>query len=117
MPREPRPHPDADCYAVVPATANTVAKLALGVANDQGLTVVGEAIGSRVVPVVVFPCVNTNHAGDLAWDGHLAALRSAGVHLVYGEDVWPLHRSRSAPGRQLPWNVIWAAIQTAWCRG
>lgn len=47
LPSETSPHPAVDCYAVVPATANTVAKLALGIADNQALTAVCEAIGAR----------------------------------------------------------------------
>jgi hypothetical protein len=113
LPSEVSPHPEVDCYAVAPASANTVAKLALGIADNQALTQVCEAIGGRTVPVVVFPRINAAHAGQPAWAGHIAALRGAGVHLVYGERVWPLHQPRSAPGRHLPWNAILDAIKTA----
>ena len=113
LPGQTPPHPAVDCYAVVPASANTVAKMALGLADNQALTTVCEAIGGRDVPVVVFPRVNAAHAGQPAWPGHLSALRSAGVRLVYGEDVWPLHRPRSAPGKELPWEAIRAAIEAA----
>jgi hypothetical protein len=113
LPGEDSPHPKVDCYAVVPATANTVAKIALGIADNQALTQACEAVGGRTVPVVVFPRVNAAHAGQPAWPGHIATLQSAGVHLVYGEDVWPLHRPRSAPGRHLPWPAILHAIANA----
>jgi 3-polyprenyl-4-hydroxybenzoate decarboxylase len=106
LPSEDSQHPNVDCYVVAPASANTIAKLALGIADNQALTQVCEAIGGRTVPVVVFPRVNAAHAGQPAWESHLAALQRVGVRLVYGEDVWPLHRPRSAPGRQLPWQAI-----------
>ncbi|WP_459645535.1 flavoprotein [Kineococcus sp. NUM-3379] len=112
LPREPRPHPDPDVRLVAPATAGTVAKLALGLADNQALTPVCEAIGGGEVPVVVFPCVNAWHAGHPAWQGHLAALRSAGVHLVYGGDVWPLRRPGAAPV-DLPWGAVLRAVQAA----
>jgi 3-polyprenyl-4-hydroxybenzoate decarboxylase len=113
LPGEQSPHPNVDCYVVAPASANTVAKLALGIADNQALTQVCEAIGGHTVPVVVFPRVNAAHAGHPAWDDHIAALRRAGVHLVYGEDLWPLHRPRTAPGRQLPWPAVVEAVQAA----
>lgn len=113
LPGEASPHPKVDCYAFVPASANSVAKMALGLADNQALTTICEAIGGNEVPVVVFPRVNAAHAGQPAWPGHIAALRSAGVSLVYGEDVWPLHRPRSAPGRELPWTAIREAIEAA----
>lgn len=113
LPSEQSPHPDPDCFAVVPATANTVAKLALGLADNQALTSVCEAIGARSVPVVVFPRVNAGHAGQPAWPSHIDALTTAGVHMIYGPDVWPLHQPRSAPGRDLPWAAILDAIRSA----
>jgi Flavoprotein len=107
FPGEARPHPPVNCYVVAPASANTVAKLALGLADNQALTQVNEAIGTHGLPVVVFPRVNAAHVRHPAWDGHIAALRRAGVHLVYGEDVWPLHEPRSAPpDRDLPWTAV-----------
>ena len=112
LPGEVSPHPRVDGYAVVPASANTVAKLALAVADNQALTMVNEAIGTLGLPVVVFPRVNAAHARHPAWEGHLDALRRGGVHLVYGDDVWPLHEPRSAPGRELPWAAVVNAIRT-----
>jgi hypothetical protein len=106
LPSEASPHPEVGCYVVAPASANTLAKLALGIADNQALTQLCEAIGGRSVPVVIFPRINAAHAGQPAWNGHIAALQSAGVRLVYGDDVWPLHRPRSAPGRVLPWSAI-----------
>jgi flavoprotein len=113
LPWQDSPHPPVDCYAVVPATANTVAKLALGIADNQAVTQVCEAIGLGEVPIVVFPRINAAHSNQPAWSDHVAALRRAGVQLVMGEDIWPLHRPRSAPGRELPWASIIDAIVTA----
>ncbi len=111
MPGETSPHPPIDVYAVIPASANTVAKLALGLADNQLLTAACEAIGGQVVPVVVFPPVNAPHARQPMWDQHIAALRTAGVHLVYGEQVWPLHEPRQAPpGKDLPWPALLQAV-------
>lgn len=107
MPGERSPHHPVTCYVVAPATANAVAKLALGISDNQALTTVNEAIGGQAVPVIVFPRVNAAHTRHPAWESHLAALRSAGVHLVWGEDVWPLYEPREAPpGRPLPWPAI-----------
>jgi hypothetical protein len=107
LPHETSPHPSADCFVAAPASANTVAKLALGIADNQALTTLCEVIGGGNVPVVVFPRVNAAHARQPAWSGHLAALLSAGVRLVYGEDVWPLYEPRSGhPDRDVPWGRI-----------
>ncbi len=108
LPHEPRPHPELACCVVAPASANTVAKLALGISDNQALATANEAIGDPGVPVIVFPRVSTAHVRHPAWAGHLDALRSVGVHLVYGESVWPLDEPRQGPpgGRPLPWAAI-----------
>ncbi|MGP3634640.1 flavoprotein [Streptomyces sp. 24-1644] len=114
LPGDARPHPLVDCYAVAPATANFVAKLATGIADNQALTQVGEAMGTLGLPVVVFPRVNAAHARHPAWQRHLEALREAQVHLVYGPDAWPLYEPREAPsGRELPWPTVLDAIDRA----
>lgn len=114
LPGEDRPHPPVDCYVVAPASANTVAKLATGLMDNQALTQVGEAIGTLGLPVVVFPRVNAAHARHPAWQGHVDALRAGGVHLVYGQDVWPLYEPREAPAeRELPWAAVLDAVEEA----
>jgi hypothetical protein len=112
-PTERSPHPHVDCYLVAPASANMVAKLALGIYDNQALTQVNEAIGARDLPVVVFPRVNAAHARHPSWDSHIAVLRRAGVHLVYGDAVWPLHEPRSTPGRELPWSAVLDVVNAA----
>lgn len=113
FPGDERPHPPVDCYVVAPASANTVAKLAMGLMDNQALTQVGEAIGTIGLPVVVFPRVNAAHARHPAWDGHIEALRAGGVRLVYGADVWPLFEPREASsGRGLPWGAVLDAVDT-----
>ncbi|WP_405654448.1 flavoprotein [Streptomyces sp. NBC_00117] len=114
FPGEARPHPQVDCYVVAPASANTVAKLATGLMDNQALTQVGEAIGTLDLPVIVFPRVNAAHARHPAWGGHVEALRAGGVHLVGGPEAWPLYEPRDAPpGRALPWGAILEAVQAA----
>jgi hypothetical protein len=112
LPSEARPHPYADCFVIAPASANTVAKLATGLGDNQALTQASEAIGMPGVPVVVFPRINSAHARHPAWEGHIAALRRCGVRLVYGPEVWPLREPRQSPGEaRIPWTTILAAVE------
>ncbi|MEU8730788.1 flavoprotein [Streptomyces tendae] len=114
LPGEARPHPPIDCYVVAPASANMVAKLATGLMDNQALTQVGEAIGTLGLPVVVFPRVNAAHARHPLWEQHIDTLRTGGVHVVYGSDVWPLYEPREAPaGRPLPWPAVLDAVDAA----
>ncbi|MFF8430635.1 flavoprotein [Streptomyces sp. NPDC016566] len=116
LPTETTVPPKPDCYAVVPASSNTIAHLALGIADNQALTTACAAIGARNTPVIVFPVMNRAYAGHPAWDGHIATLRDAGVHMLYGDDVWPLPEPNGDPGwylptgRVLPWDAILVAI-------
>ncbi|WP_435856987.1 flavoprotein [Streptomyces parvulus] len=113
-PGDARPHPSIDCYVVAPASANTVAKLAMGLMDNQALTQVGEAIGTLSLPVVVFPRVNAAHARHPAWKQHIEALRSGGVYVVDSPDVWPLYEPREAPaGRELPWRAVLDAVDAS----
>lgn len=112
LPSEARPHPYADAFVVAPATAHFVAKLATGMADNQALTQVSEAIGMPDVPVVVWPSVNAAHTRHPAWEGHIAALRHGGVRLIYGPEVWPLGEPRQAvEGREPPWEAILQTLE------
>ncbi|WP_259370852.1 flavoprotein [Streptomyces sp. SCUT-3] len=114
LPGERSPHPKVDCWVVAPASANTVAKLATGIADNQALTQVGEALGTLGLPVVVFPRINAAHARHPAWKRHIAALQEAGAHIVHGTDIWPLYEPREAPaGRELPWAAVLDMIDRA----
>lgn len=101
FPFQESPHPDPDCFAVL-ASANLVAKLALGIADTQASTQVTEAIGGGRVPVVLVPRTNAEHAGHPAFPGHLATLRSAGVRVL---DL--------SPAPPPPWAAFLDAIGSA----
>lgn len=88
MPGEPKPYPLPDCFVFVPATANSIAKLALGIGDNQALTQLCEAIGARV-PVVLRPQAGDAQLAHPAFAGHLATLRAAGVHLAEAEPAEP----------------------------
>lgn len=109
-PSEPRPHPEVDVYVAAPLTANSVAKLALGLADNEALTVLCESIAT--VPMIVFPRINAAHAHQPAWPDHLDRLRTAGVELIYGEHVWPLAEPRAAGPRDLPWTAILTMLKS-----
>jgi phosphopantothenoylcysteine synthetase/decarboxylase len=100
LPHENRPHPDPDCFAVVPASANTVAKLALGIADNQATTQVCEALGNRL-PVVVAPRASAGLRQHPAWAVHLETLRAAGAVLVGGGEG------------PVPWDDVRAAVRAA----
>ena len=50
--------------------------------------------------------------GNQRGNDHLDRLRSVGVELIYGEEVWPLAELRAAGPRGLPWSAILGAIKS-----
>jgi hypothetical protein len=79
LPTEPKPYRTPDACLFAPATANSIAKLALGICDNQALTQVCEAIGTPGVSVLLRPQAGEPFRVHPAWSGHLATLRAAGV--------------------------------------
>ena len=71
----------ADCYLLAPATANTLAKMATGVADNLLLT----TYLSARCPVVVAPAMDLDMFAHPATQANLATLRSRGVRVVEPE--------------------------------
>lgn len=90
MPGEPSPYGLADRYLFAPATATSIAKLALGIGDNQALTQMCEAVGAPGVPVVVHPQAGAAQRAHPAFAGHLDVLRSAGVVIADGpaDESW-----------------------------
>lgn len=81
LPGEPRPHPDPSVFLFAPASANSVAKLALGIADNQALTVLGDVLGAPGITVVVAYQIQDTRVHHPAWQRHLDTLAGAGVTL------------------------------------
>ncbi len=69
---------ETDLFVVAPCTAHTLARLALGLADDLVSTV---ALATRA-PILVAPAMNVNMWEHAATQAHAAALRARGVHFV-----------------------------------
>jgi Flavoprotein len=82
LPSEPKPHPVPDAFVFAPATLNSLAKLALGIGDNQALTVLCEALGRRT-PMVVLAQVGAEQSHHPAYERHLAVLREVGVRVVH----------------------------------
>jgi 2-polyprenyl-6-methoxyphenol hydroxylase-like FAD-dependent oxidoreductase len=81
LPGEPRPHPDPSVFLFAPASANSVAKLALGIADNQALTVLGDVLGAPGITIVVAYQIQDTRVHHPAWQRHLDTLEGAGVTL------------------------------------
>lgn len=103
---EPYPHlRRADLLVVAPATANTLAKLAYGLA-DNLLT---EAALAHAGPVLVAPAMNTRMWEHPATQANLATLRARGVHVV-GPEAGELAEGEIGLGRMSEPEAIAARI-------
>ena len=99
---------EADVVAIVPATANTIAKIALGLADDLLTNVV---LATRA-PLVVAPAMNTVMLEHDATRAHLATLRARGVTIVEPESGFLAEREHGA-GRLAAEDALLAAIARA----
>jgi phosphopantothenoylcysteine decarboxylase/phosphopantothenate--cysteine ligase len=72
----------AQVLAIAPATANVIAKLAHGIADDLLTTV---ALATRA-PIVVAPAMNVNMLQNRVVQANIERLREAGMHIVEPEE-------------------------------
>ncbi len=96
-----------ELLALVPATANTLAKLAHGIADNM-LTAV--ALATRA-PLLVAPAMYHNMYTHPATQANLALLQERGVHIV-GPVVGHLASGAVGPGRLPETDVLLGAIRT-----
>jgi phosphopantothenoylcysteine decarboxylase/phosphopantothenate--cysteine ligase len=98
----------ADLIVVAPATANTIAKLAAGLADD----LLGNTILASTAPLVLAPAMHTEMWQNPATVANVKLLRSRGVTIV-GPGVGQLTGADSGPGRMVePEEIVEAALAT-----
>jgi phosphopantothenoylcysteine decarboxylase/phosphopantothenate--cysteine ligase len=96
----------ADLIVVAPATANTIAKLATGMADD----LLGNSILASTAPLVIAPAMHTEMWQNPATVANIATLRARGVTVV-GPAVGQLTGKDSGPGRMSePDDIVAAAL-------
>ncbi|SDE27404.1 flavoprotein [Glycomyces harbinensis] len=76
-----RGRPPADAVVIAPATANTICKLAAGIADTYALDIVSECIGLGV-PTVVMPFTNSALAGRAPYRRAVTALKDEGITVL-----------------------------------
>lgn len=91
---------------VAPATANTLAKMAAGIADD----LLGTTLLATAAPVVVAPAMHTEMWQHPATAANVATLQARGVHVV-GPGVGALTGTDTGPGRMSePDEIVDAAL-------
>ncbi|MUN08351.1 bifunctional phosphopantothenoylcysteine decarboxylase/phosphopantothenate--cysteine ligase CoaBC [Agromyces luteolus] len=99
----------ADLIVIAPATANSIAKLATGLADD----LLGNTVLASEAPVVVAPAMHTEMWRHPATQANIATLRDRGVTIV-GPAVGQLTGTDSGPGRlEEPDAIVAAALEVA----
>lgn len=96
----------ADLLVVVPATANILAKMAAGIADDLASTV----LLATDKPVLVAPAMNMRMWLHAATQANMKTLRSRGVHVV-GPDEGAMACNEFGPGRMSEPSAILVAIE------
>jgi len=91
----------AHALLVAPATATTIARIALGLAEDM-LSLI--ALATRA-PIVICPAMDPHMYEHEATQSHLETLLSRGVHVV-GPDVGRLASGHTGPGRMSDVDTI-----------
>jgi phosphopantothenoylcysteine decarboxylase/phosphopantothenate--cysteine ligase len=98
---------DADLIVVCPATADLLAKMACGIADDLATTL----LLATDKPVLAVPAMNVRMWQHAATSRNIEVLRAAGVG-VMDPDEGPMACGEFGPGRlPEPWD-IWTAIAT-----
>ena len=96
----------ADLIVIAPATANTIANMAAGLADD----LLGNTLLASRAPVVIAPAMHTEMWQHPATVHNIAVLRSRGVTVV-GPAVGQLTGADSGPGRlEEPEEIVRAAL-------
>jgi phosphopantothenoylcysteine decarboxylase/phosphopantothenate--cysteine ligase len=99
----------ADLVIIAPATANTIAKLANGLADD----LLTNTVLATTAPVLIAPAMHTEMWQHGATQANVQTLRSRGVAVV-GPAVGQLTGSDSGPGRmEEPDAIVAAAVALA----
>lgn len=96
---------EADLVVVCPATADLLAKMAAGIADDLATTL----ILATDKPVMAVPAMNVRMWQHEATQRNVAWLRQAGVTVVE-PDVGPMACGEFGPGRMPEPEVVWAKI-------
>ncbi|NWN86939.1 MAG: bifunctional phosphopantothenoylcysteine decarboxylase/phosphopantothenate--cysteine ligase CoaBC [Micrococcaceae bacterium] len=97
----------ADLVVIAPATANSLAKAAAGLASD----LIGNILLTATVPVVMAPAMHTEMWENAATRANVATLRARGVHIVEPA-VGRLTGVDTGKGRFPEPEDIWAQTKT-----
>lgn len=97
---------EADLIIVAPATANTIARMTAGIADD----LLGTTLLASRAPVLIAPAMHTEMWEHPSTQHNIATLQSRGVSIV-GPESGQLTGTDSGPGRMSEPEAIFAAAE------
>src|SRR5258708_5065734 len=98
----------ADVVVIAPATANTIARLAQGLADD----LIGTTVLAAHAPIVIAPAMETHMWSNAATQANVETLRARGALIVEPESG-ELASGMSGEGRRASLRTILAAVEEA----
>src|SRR5664279_499863 len=104
---------NCDVFLVAPASANTIAKLAAGIADSMLTT----SFLACAAPRIVAPAMNDRMYADAATQANLATLRERGVEVIEPEEGKLASRGEYGRGRLPEPERLLARIEAALERG
>jgi len=99
---------DRDLIVVAPATADFIAKAALGLADD----LLSSLVLARECPLLIAPAMNRQMWEQPATQRNVRALRGDGV-LIVGPAVGDQACGETGPGRMVEPDALWEEIEAA----
>lgn len=99
---------EADAFVVAPATANVIAHLAIGLAEDM----LGTVALSTTAPLIIAPAMEHTMYHHPATQAHLATLKDRGA-IIVGPDRGRLASGAEGDGRMAPVEAIIGAARLA----
>jgi len=100
----------ADCILIAPATAQTIARLAYGMADD----LLSAVVLAAKIPLVLCPAMNCNMLSHPATQNNLQLLRDMGYHVV-PPDSGLLACGDEGAGRLPEWTPVRESLLSLFC--
>jgi phosphopantothenoylcysteine decarboxylase len=104
MPGTADPLPKADAIIVIPATFNTINKVAGGIGDTLATSILCEALGRGTPPLIMIPCLKMDLARHPAFAKSMALLREYGVTILHEPE-------RYKSPLMVPWEEIMDVLQ------
>ena len=89
LPGEADPLPKADAMLIMPATFNTINKWAQGIGDTLVTSILCEALGRGIPPILLVPCLKMDLVRHPAFKKSITLLRECGVCVLHEPERYP----------------------------